>query len=267
MSAPIPQFIDPTGGAGWPAWRDLVGRFVALVPTNYRTGVPKFGVKPDPATGAVPLTDEADFDMYVLDGTWPLLYGALADGTRPHTHRVDGPAKFVGCSSQHTNIVRALRKGWDGRQAIGTVLGVIQRSTVGSEASKPWNIESVENNDPRKALAAQIFGAVQAGTLHWAEPVELAPAAPAAPQYATMPAQLQQFAPQVAPFPQQAAPAFLVPPPAAAPAMPSFLQPAAPAAPVLAKPAQVDDATWAGLSDEQKQQAIAFFASVPPNTF
>lgn len=232
MSAPIPQFIDPTGGAAWPAWRELSGRFVALVPTGYKTGVPKFRGKPGETT------DEADFDLYVLDGSWPLLYGALADGTRGVTHRVDGPAQFRGCSTQNVNIVRAIRKGWDGQQAIGTVLGVIALSTVGDKGNKPWNIESVENNDPRKALAAQIFGAVQAGTLQWAAPVELAPA----------PVQQQQPAPSFLPQQQPA------------PSMPSFLQPVAPAVLQLVKPVQVDDATWARLDDGQKQQAVAYFA-------
>ena len=240
MSAPIPQFIDPTGGAAWPAWRELSGRFVALVPTGYKTGVPKFRGKPGETT------DEADFDLYVLDGSWPLLYGALADGTRGVTHRVDGPAQFRGCSTQNVNIVRAIRKGWDGQQAIGTVLGVIALSTVGDKGNKPWNIESVENNDPRKALAAQIFGAVQAGTLQWAAPVELAPA-PVQQQQAAAPS----FLPQ-----QQAAPA----------AMPSFLQPAAPAAPALIKPAQVTNEIWASLTPDQKQQAVDYFAN-PANPF
>ncbi len=208
MSAPIPTFVDPRGGAAFPKWFEVSGRLVGLVTTDFRVGVEKFMGKPGE------IADEADFDLYVLDGAWPLRYGALFDGTRPATHAVNGPAMFPGCSTQNSNIVKTLRRIWNGQPSGQMILGVIEQSEIGG---KPWNVEALVPGDPRRALAAQIFGGIAAGTLQWATPAELAAA------------------------------------------MPAFMQAAVPA---LVKPAQMQDEQWTPLTDEQKRQAIAYFASI-----
>jgi hypothetical protein len=246
MSAPIPPFVDQAGGGRrFPAFWEIPGRLTVLVPVGYRTNVPKHQGK----DGEV--CDEADFDMYLMAGPWPLMYGALKDGTRPPTHRVDGASKFLGCSTQYGNIVKSLRAVWNGQSATGSRLGVITRSEVGG---KPWNIEALDPGDQRRNDVARILAAAQTGfypndggpnagqPFAWVEPVELAPATP-------QPAQ-QSYVPQ-----------------ATAVAMPSFLQAAAPVAPAPAKPAQMTDEQWAPLTDDQKRQAVAYFASVSQNTF
>lgn len=236
MSAPIPTFVDPRGGgARWPKWFEISGRLVGLVTTNFKIGVEKFKGKPGE------IADEADFDLYVLDGSWPLLYGALDDGTRPPTHRVAGPAMFAGCSTQNSNIVKTLRRIWGGRPSGQMILGFIEKSEIGG---KPWNVEAIPPGDPRRALAAQIFGEIAAETRQWATPVELAPA-----QTPT------------------SHPGAFLPIAVTPPAMPAFLQAAAPAAPALVKPAQMTDEQWASLTGDQKQQAITYFASLSQNPF
>jgi hypothetical protein len=182
-AAPVaPTLIDPGFGAAFPSMAELSGRLVAITPHSV---VDELNMD---KTANVPTGRGV---LYVLDGSWPFYYGSSPQKQRPATHLVNGPAQFSAFSSQNSNIVRAMQ---DGLSRGGTVLGVIEMSTIGSKGNKPWNLTALEKGDPRRDIAAQIFGAIASGQLEWAKPVELAPD----------PAQMQQAygqAPQQPPAP------------------------------------------------------------------
>lgn len=256
----VPQLIDPTfGGGAWPAWRALQGRLVAIQ-------CKRLGEADNMATPPVKVPT-AWADLYVLDGPWPLYYGAKLDGTRPDTHLIQGPAMFRDVQIQHVNIYRAAA---DGLNRGGAVIGVIKRSEIGSQGSKPWNIEALEPGDPRRALAAQIFGEAAAGTRAWADPIEIAPQqpAPAVPQqYAPppVPQPQQQYAPQQQAYPQQYTPQYAPTPQYTQPQQQYGPQP-------VPRPPQIPEATWLQIPDDQKpvvaaQLAAQAAAQQPPNPY
>lgn len=270
-----PQVVAPTFGEAGPAVAELEGRAVALIPTQ-RTETKDLNdpTKMKPAIIA---------DVYVM-GSGTFNYGAAPKATPPRPYpvfTVQLPALFRNQTISNGNILRALDP------VVGTgkaVAGVIKMSTIGRNASKPWNLEA---DDAATAAAGHLFAGISTGAVTLGEPASLTPQVPAQaamPQQPTA-ASAPQYAPQpVQPQPQYGVPGYGQPYPPQAPppqAPPQYAPPAAPpqanpyvgypqippqAAPV---PPGYDPNLWATLSPEQQQIAMANQVppAAPPNPY
>lgn len=266
MTAPnIPTIVDPTFGEAGPSTAELAGHLIAVIPTQINHEAPGF----EPGTKTTTVTA----DVYVIDGgvrqLGTLVYGAAPKQSRPANMQIQTPALFRGQFFSQVNMVRAMA------QYVGqgkAVLGIVTQSNVGQ---RPWNLEALDANDPRRALIAEFFGALAAGTytLPTGTPLAGVAQAPAQPQY--MPAQ-QSYA-QAQPSPQyantipQAQQQPQMPPPMAAPQPQAIAQifqpqPAVDAVPPQLAATGMTPEFWATLAQPQRDMMLQMAAQAAAPT-
>lgn len=166
---PDDPFIDPAGGGGSlaPKPRDLVGRTVIIEPLSIDPNA-KFEGSARPA---------ARFHLWVVDGPWPLLFGDDKTKGTPHTHKIDGPARFTNVVSSNSGFYAEVEK----RLGQGIILGVVEK---GDRAFLVTNVmQGINGPRPdgpqRKAAAIELWKAFHSGAWISPQPVELATSGPA----------------------------------------------------------------------------------------
>lgn len=160
---------DPSGFGGLFARpRHLEGRVVVYIPKradNNAKGI----------DGSVKATPNIHGDLLVIDGPSPLLFGdKLASGgavERPCTHSVTVPAFFANVIVGEQEVSKALARAVP-PMGNGLMVGVIVRGTKGN---RPYLLQTLENDDPRRAFARQVYEAWR--NKQWTPPefVEIAP--------------------------------------------------------------------------------------------
>jgi len=179
---PVQQQSAPLGQA--PSWDDaedpsafgglfarprhLEGRVVIYIPKradNNAKGI----------DGNAKATPNIHGDLIVVDGPSPLLFGdKLASGgvvERPCTHSVTVPAFFANVIVGEQEVSKALARAVP-PMGNGLMVGVIVRGTKGN---RPYLLQTLENDDPRRAFARQVYEAWR--NKQWTPPefVEIAP--------------------------------------------------------------------------------------------
>lgn len=211
MSQP---FTNPRVGGGepGPAISELDGRVVAFVVKKYDPNATDPAGKPKPAVTA---------DVYVIDNGTPLQYGGnyslIPSEQRLPYMQVSTPVHFANRIYSGVNIVRALQS----EVGKAPVLGVIVRSEVGN---RPWNLDVLADDDPRRAFAGQFWSAMMTG--QWTNPIGVPIPGRPGPAGADMSAPAPGAPvpnPYAQPAPQQPTPQYLTQP---APGQPYLTQPA-----------------------------------------
>lgn len=148
--------------------RHLEGRVVVYIPKrvdNNAKGI----------DGSAKSTPNIHGDLLVIDGPSPLLFGdKLASGgaiERPCTHSVTVPAFFANVIVGEQEVSKALARAVP-PMGNGLMVGVIVRGTKGN---RPYLLQTLENDDPRRAFARQVYEAWR--NKQWTPPefVEIAP--------------------------------------------------------------------------------------------
>jgi hypothetical protein len=240
--------------------------------------------------------DRITANIFVLDGG-PLEFGGKPEKYVPHTLVVATPYLAEGIYISQSNLLTALNKALPSPQkpSGGLVVGVIvQGKASKAEHNPPWNLLTLDEGDPRKALASQLLQRFFTGQFVNPEPQETGTPTPAAGALAythatTMPhtpngqpiPNLQEFSTPVAAAPAPApngAPSYAdlqaqmaalqaqMAGQAAAPAgtLPGGFHSGQPAAPVTdVPPAGWQPEIWATLSPEQKAGIRASMAPAP----
>jgi hypothetical protein len=155
-------FADPSAiGGTRPAVRDLVGRVVVIKPTRYEERVP--GV--DPGT----FQERITADVLILDGGH-LEFGGNPTRGRPNLLAVNAPYLTQGMYISNTNIVGAVRD----QTGKGVVLGrIVQGRSNDPKRNAPYNLVMLDEADPMRAAAAQLYTTVLKGTFVNPEPVKI----------------------------------------------------------------------------------------------
>lgn len=201
---PSNPFSDPTGGGSIsPKARDLVGRTIIVEP---------LGVDEN-ATFKDAKRPSARFHLWVVDGAFPLFFGDNLDTRSPHTHRIDGPARFANAISANAGFVNEVRN----KLGKGISLAVVEQGTKGNRPYLLTPVDTTLDGAPRpdaaqrRAAALKMWNDFNAGA-RFAEPVELNPPNTAPAGYGTVNYGAQQqyqqppLTPQFsAPTPQQVA--------------------------------------------------------------
>lgn len=250
-------FADPSAiGGTRPAIRDLVGRIVVIKPTRYEERVP--GV--DPGTFQERITS----DVLILDGG-RLEFGGNPARGRPNLLAVNVPFLTQGMYISNTNVVGAVRD----QVGRGVVLGrIVQGRSNDPKRNAPYNLVTLEEGDPMRAAASQLYTQVLKNAFVNPEPVKIG-AAPVAqpvaaaidPEYAAWKAaQAQQAAAAAVPVetPEQAAQRKFAEWQAAEAAK---VAPTAPVEEIPEAPTGWDATMWRSLQPEQRTQVLA---GVPP---
>jgi hypothetical protein len=94
-----------------------------------------------------------------------------SDEAATATHRVSVPANFPGSSARTTTSC-----GRCARRSVAVACSASSTVEGRQQGQQAVEHRHGEPSDPRRQLAAQVFGAVRAGTYTWPTPVELAPA-------------------------------------------------------------------------------------------
>jgi hypothetical protein len=245
-------FADPSAiGGTRPAVRDLVGRVVVIKPTRYEERVP--GV--DPGT----FQERITADVLILDGG-RLEFGGNVGRGRPNLLSVDAPFLTQGMYISNTNVVGAVRE----QVGRGVVLGrIVQGRSNDPKRNAPYNLVMLEEGDPMRAAAAQLYTKVLNNTFVNPEPVKIgaAPVAQATPaidpEYAAWKAAQAQ--------PVTTAPAAPVETPEQAAqrkfaewqaAEAAKLAPTAPVEEIPEAPTGWDATMWRSLQPEQRRQVL-----------
>lgn len=162
QSMPADPFSDPASGGTSPHPRNLIGRTVVLVPKSIDENSSFEGASRPKITA----------DVIVIDGG-PVTYGESLDPTspRPATERRETPAMWTSAWINSESIVNALRP----QVGRGIVVGRIERGTQGR---RPPILRAIDQNDPGRAAAREIWFQVQSGTFVNPEPTPLAGGAP-----------------------------------------------------------------------------------------
>jgi hypothetical protein len=196
---------DPSGGGGLFARpRHLEGRTVVYIPK--RADQNAKGMDGNPKS-----TPNVYGSLIVVDGPSPLAFGDKQESggrvVRPNTHSVSVPAYFPDVIVGEQEVSKALMKAVP-PFGNGLMVGVIVRGTQGN---RPYLLQVLEGNDPRRAQARAVYEAWRAG--QWTPPefVEIAPTPGSAAQQQppqtpgqpaqwsapqTMGGQVQQWQPQ-----------------------------------------------------------------------
>lgn len=258
----LPGFTAPAVGGGiGPSMAELSGRACIFLPKRIERNVAS-----DFEPGKT--SDMVTFDLVVLDGPLPFMFGAAPRAKIPRlhpTHQLSTlPALFKGQMARGVNVTRALGDVIDGAVLARVVQG------VGTKGSPPWNLAELDPNDPANAVANQLRSVWAQFYANPPEPMELAQ------QVVQHPSQMQHPAMGVGPQGQYLAPAQQYPPQQGGP-VEQYDNPSAgymqqhpqqqggpvaginllgqyiaPAQPAESVPAGWDAGVWAQLSPQQK---------------
>lgn len=173
-------FADPSAiGGTRPAVRDLVGRVVVIRPTRYEERVP--GV--DPGT----FQERVTADVLILDGG-RLEFGGNPTRGRPQLLAVNAPYLTQGMYISNTNVVAAVRD----QTGRGVVLGrIVQGRSNDPKRNAPYNLVTLDEADPMRAAAGQLYTQVLNNTFVNPEPVKIGAVVSAGQPAAVQAAQVQ----------------------------------------------------------------------------
>lgn len=258
-------FADPSAiGGTRPAVRDLVGRVVVIKPTRYEERVP--GV--DPGT----FQERVTADVLILDGG-RLEFGGNPVRGRPNLLAVNAPFLTQGMYISNTNVVGAVRD----QTGKGIVLGrIVQGRSNDPKRNAPYNLVTLEESDPMRAAAAQLYTQVLKNAFVNPEPVKIGAVVSAGQPAHVQAAQVQVATaaadPEFLAWKAQQAAAAAVPvetPEQAAQrkfaewqaAEAAKVAPTAPVEEIPEAPTGWDATMWRSLQPEQRTQVLA---GVPP---